>query len=236
MKKTFSLLCLFCLLLWGGAAHAQDASCLTVRGSAEVRLEAEYALLSIGVETEHADVALAQKENAQRMERVLEALKDAGCLEQDLETGQFNIYSSYRYDSLPDGTQTASPVYHVSNTLNVTVRNLETAGSLIDRAIEAGANQMNGLTFHSGKTDSAYTQALTLACQDARAKADTLCAALGLEISGIQSVTMPQAGAVSPRSYALAADAKGMVEEASTVLLGGGISVSATVEIVFSVR
>ncbi len=236
MKKAALLLCILLTLCTFAPALCEDAPVLTVQGSASVVLDADHAVLSLGVETEDADVEKALKENAAAMDQVLSALREAGCGDGDLRTCNFNLYSTLRYETAPDGGERTAVLYHVSNTLEVTVHGPDSAGALIDLAIAAGVNRMDGLSFRSARTGEAYLQALTEACADARARADTLCAALGLEITGIRTVRLPESSSAFSRNVLLAEGASADGKAASTVLPGGDLTVSASVEIEFDVR
>ena len=243
MKPTrFTLLLTLCLLLGSLlCANALADGTITVTGTAVVALEPDYAQLSMGVETENAVVADAQAENARIMDAVIAALKAAGLADKDIKTTDFNVYSSYRYEVGPDGVQTSTLVYHVSNALRVTVRDLDKVGTYIDAAARAGANQINSLTFLSHDTKDAYTQALQEACADAQQKADTIAAALGVTIRGIEEVSMPeyvQAAPVFNNAMYARKTAAGAVEmeEADTAIIAGGLSVSANVQIVFEIK
>ena len=235
MKKAvlFAVFCLIIVLVL--PALAEDRSILTVQGSSTVTLTAEYATVSVGVETESANVAEAQQENARLMDGVIKALREAGCADEDMKTGGFNVYTSYIY-SYEGDREFRTVVYHVSNSLNITVRQPDKIGTCIDAAGSAGANQMNSLTFHSSRQKEAYEQALTEACANARSQAELLASALGVEIKGILSVSVPQNMAVYTRSNALKSEGAAAAEDASTAILPGELSVSATVEVVFEIQ
>ena len=235
MKKC-ALLTVFCLLVVLAApALAEDRRILTVQGSSTVTLTAEYATVSVGVETESANVAEAQQENARLMDGVIKALREAGCADEDMKPGGFNVYTSYIYNYEGD-KESRAVIYHVSNSLNITVRQPDRIGTCIDAAGNAGANQMNSLTFHSSRQSEAYEQALTEACANARAQAELLASALGVSIKGILSVSVPQNMAVYTRSNALKSEGAAMAEDAATAILPGELSVSATVEVVFEIQ
>ncbi len=236
MKKALFPLILALALALALPAPAEEGGALTVQGSATVELDAEYATLSVGVDTESVNVADAQQENARLMEQVIAALRDAGCAPEDMKTGGFNVYTSYAYAYGDGGAESRTVVYHVSNSLIITVRDISQIGAYIDAAGNAGANQMNSLTFHSSSQSEAYDRALTLACADAKAQAELLADALGVKITGIVSVTVPRDTVVYARAAGAMKTNAAADEGASTAILAGDLSVSATVQVVFGIE
>ena len=235
MKK-LSLFVIICLILSLAAPALADKGTLTVQGAAAITLPAEYATVTIGVETENVNVAEAQRENAVLMDRVLTALREAGCADEDMKTGGFNVFTSYLYSYTEGGAEIRTVVYHVSNSLTITVRQLDSIGVWIDAAGSAGANQMNSLTFHSSKQSEAYDQALAAACANAKAQAQLLADAMGVTIKGIRSISVPQNTVVYARSNSMKAAGVAEEADAGTAILPGELSVSATVEVVFDIE
>ena len=242
MKKAlFSLILILILILvlalaLALPALADEGGTLTVQGAATVALDAEYATLSVGVDTESVNVSDAQQENARLMELVISALQGAGCAAEDMKTGGFNVYTSYAFSYGEGGAENRTVIYHVSNGLIITVRDTALIGTYIDAAGGAGANQMNSLTFHSSAQAEAYNQALKLACADAKAQAELLAGALGVKIKGIVSVSIPQNTVVYARAAGTMKESTVADEAGSTAILAGDLSVSATVQVVFEIE
>ncbi len=233
MKKTALFLILCLVLTQALPALGEDGGILTVRGSATVTLSAEYATLSVGVDTENANVAEAQRENARLTDLVIAALKEAGCDEKDMKTGGFDVYTSHVYTG---GGEEHTLVYHVSNSLDITVRDPEKIGTYIDAAGNAGANRMNSLTFRSSRQSEAYDLALADACADAKAQAEILAGALGVGIGGIVSVTVLQNDVLYSRSNGMMRDEAAEGKAEATAILAGDLSVAAQVEVVFRIK
>jgi uncharacterized protein len=224
---TLALLCVFAL-----PAVAEGGGTLTISGNATVSLAADTATLWIGARTSAESAMEAQKANAEIMTRVIEALITGGVSKEDIITSNFNIYLENIQNT---GTDTANtPVmYTVSNTVFVTIRNLESIGNIIDAATIAGANDVNGLSFQSSKAPEAYESALNLAVKDAQKKAGILAASTGKVLGEITKV-------LSANSYGgtygilnnydmMEASAKG------AVIVSGDVSVSAEVTLEYHI-
>ena len=79
--------------------------------------------------------------------------------------------------------------YRVSNILRVTVRDVEKAGDVVDAAVEAGANQVHGVTFTVSDEGNWQGQAREKAMADAEARAAELARLAGVELGAVQSVS-----------------------------------------------
>lgn len=149
---------------------------VSARGS--VVLTADMASVSLAVQTSNAIPSLAAQENAQIMEKVQKAVLALGIDKKDIQTKSYNLYQDYRY------TKTNEEIkdYKATNTLQVTIRNLDLVAKVIDVALEAGANQLSQLSFLVSDSSQAYTKARELAIEKATANAQTLAQAAGRTI------------------------------------------------------
>lgn len=80
-------------------------------------------------------------------------------------------------------------VYRVSNMVEVTVRDIGKAGSVLESAVNAGANNVWNVTFTLDETKGAEAQAREKAVADARARAEELARLNGLRLGSIVSVS-----------------------------------------------
>ena len=231
-KLLILTVCVFSLIAFTVAA-AESPATLTVNGSAVVTVAADGCVLRLGVETNNTDVAAAQRENARKMAAVISALKSLGASEDDLITGDLNVYSYTAYETDPSGREVRTETFHVGNTLNVTVKDISRTGEWIDAGIAAGANQLYGLTFTASDSAEAYKKALEDACTDAFLKARVTAAACGVTLGAIQEIRLPD-------TFGTASDSRNMYKSEQTAdtaygtyVRSGDISVSASVQIVW---
>ena len=233
MKKLLSVILILALLLPCAAlaetvAVANDAT-IAVTGSASVSLKADYARISVGVSTKDKTVEAAAKANNAAIHAVIEALKEAGVLEEDIATSNYSVYAEYDYSSM--GGQTLAG-YNVTNQLTVILRDMEHIGATLDKATAAGANNIYNIEFLSTKADEAQDEATVYAVQDAMRKAKLLAGAAGLELGGIKAITEASSSyGLVTRSYASKLDAA-----AGNSILPDDTSVSASVTIVFELK
>jgi uncharacterized protein YggE len=158
---------------------------IRVSGSGEVAVVPDIAYINIGVHSEAEDVTRALESNNTQAAELTEALKAEGIEEKDIQTANFNVYPQTRYDNMgqPVGTS-----YVVDNTVYVTMRDLANLGKLLDTAISAGANNINGISFDIADKETVLAQARELAIKDAEAKAQSVAAVAGVTLGQILSI------------------------------------------------
>ena len=205
---------------------------ITVGGNATISLPADTAAVQIGVNTQNGTVQQAQKENAQIMAAVMEAIKALGVEDKDIVTSQFNVYSYYNYETSLLGKETRTQIYEVQNTVTVTVHDLSLIGAILDAAMEAGANTTYGISFSSTQANEAYQKALTRAVEDAMVKAQVLATAAGVQLGQLVSINAAQ------NTYSYGWDTYGVANfyeynakgaDAGTSITSGDVTVSAEV-------
>ena len=230
MKKLLALILTLALVLPAAAmADAAPGATITVSGSASVTLKADYAQVTVGVSTKAPTVDEASRKNSAAIYAVIEALKAAGVLEDDIATSNYTVNAEYDYSSF--GTQVLTG-YNVSNQLNVIIRDMEHIGATLDKATAAGANTIYNIQFLSTQADAAQDEATAYAVQDAMRRAELLAKAAGLQLGSIVSISDSVTGyGVVARTYKSSMDAA-----AGNSILPDDASVSASVTIVFELR
>lgn len=234
MKKMFAmLLCLAILALGTGAALA-DGTTLSVTGNGTVLVESDLAIVTVGVQETSKDVLEAQSTVNEKIAAIKQALLDAGVEESSINTDSINIYANYDYS---DNTEVIVG-YTARNSLSVRTTDMDNVGSLIDAAFAAGANTLDNVQFTVQDDTQAREQALTMAVEDARRKADVLASAAGLQVASIESISEGGVSVYdSMRNYA--ADTVMAAKEsggAGTLVQAALVSVDATVSMEFELQ
>ena len=147
-------------------AVAQDATptastpaTVSVSGTGIVTIEPDTASVVVGVNIIEATLSEAQAKATTQMMAVIEALKAAGIDEKDIQTVNYSVNIIQDYDQ--NGNPATIRGFQVSNQVNVTVRNLDKLGSILDTVVAQGANAIYGVTFYRDDPSSAATQART---------------------------------------------------------------------------
>jgi uncharacterized protein YggE len=169
------------------------AQTITVVGQGSVRSEPDIAQVSIGLETSGETIAEAVAENGTKMTAMLQALEAAGIDEKDIQTTHYSVQINRYPEPMPRvaGSEAGEPApqYLVSNMVNVTIRDLNSVGDVLDTVIEAGANNIWGVSFNVEDPSDAQAEAQAEATADARARAESLAALNGVELGPVMSVS-----------------------------------------------
>ncbi len=194
---------------------------IEVSGTGTFSKKPDEAIVHLGVQTQSDDAVTAQKDNAAKMEKVIKALRDAGIPKDDIETSNYTMY--------PVKDQAGEKItgYVVSNRLKVSIKDINKAGDVIDKAVKAGASEINSINFTvSNETQQeAREQAIKNAVTAARLDADRLARELGVEIiSPLQAST--GGGTVTTSRFV---EAKSL----TTPIEPGNITVSASVSVIY---
>jgi uncharacterized protein YggE len=215
----------------GAAAQEKELQgSMNVSGRAVVTGTPDIAYISLGVETRNESAQQAARENAELMTNVMAALKELGLTEADLSTSGYNVYS-YQQSNRSDSSAPPITYYVVHNRLDITVKDLDMVGEVIDTAIGAGANQVQSVSFDIQDKQAMQIQALENAVAQARMKGEALARAAGVTLGGIKVITeqntsyIPYTDTAALRSFAVA--------EAKTQITPGDVEVSAEVYVEF---
>lgn len=202
---------------------------INVSAQGRVKVAPDIAYVTLGVITENKDAKLAQQNNAKQMDQVVKKIKDSGIAAEDIKTVGYSINPKYDYDK---NTGASSIIgYSVSNTVQVTVRDLTKTGTIIDLASANGANTSNGISFGLSDYDKYYNEALKKAVETGKGKATTIAEALGVTLKAPVSVS--ESGGYYP-SYAYKNESYAMdAAVAPTPVEAGSIEVSASVSITY---
>jgi hypothetical protein len=169
-----------------------ETQAITVSGLGSISAVPDQAEFSFGVEKQARTAQAAFADATAAMNKVIAALKAAGIAAADIQTQHVSI--SPRYSE--DGQSIVG--YSASSAVSAKLKKLDSAGTVIDASVTAGANQVFGPSLSVADRTQRYQQALRNAIADARAKAQALAAASGLTLGSIQAVT--EAGAAPPPS------------------------------------
>lgn len=212
----------------GGYALPADGTLLSVSAQAEAKRVPDVATLSTGVVTRAADANAAMRANAQEMDKVMAAIREAGIAERDTQTTGVNLNPDYRYE------ENKAPVitgYQASNTVSIKVRDLSKLGKVLDVLVANGANQVNGPSFEIDQPEAVYDEARQAALAKAKSRAEMYAKSLGVKVRRIVSIS-EGGGYRPPVPMPMMAMARGKAE-ADTAISPGETALSANLDVVF---
>ncbi len=177
-----------------------DAARDTIAISAEGKVTAapDIATVSIGVQTESKTVSAAQKENAAKMNAIIEKVKSLGVAAEDIKTSNYSIYPQYDYLS---GRQVQRG-FMVTQNIDLKIRNLDKIGEILAAAGDLGANQVGGVAFTIDEPEDLRQQARMKALEMAKKKAQALANAAGVRLGKVVGFSESPGYEPSPIYYA----------------------------------
>jgi uncharacterized protein YggE len=167
---------------------------ITVSGSGEATGSPDVAYVSLGVEVMNADLGAALAETNTKMTAIIGAIRELGIAAEDMQTLQFGVWSDTSGAPSPmggggtPGTITGI-VYHVTNIMRITVRDTSQVQAVVDSAVSAGANNIQGLNFGLDDPAALEREARIKALDDARERASQIAAAIGVTLGEPMTVT-----------------------------------------------
>jgi len=182
---------------------------ITVVGEGKVKIKPDIAQINIGIEIVGDTVQEASSQAADTMDAVLATLTAQGVDQKDIQTSGYNVWVERPYG--PEGP-TGKTLYHVNNTVSVTIRDLDIVGSILDSAIETGANNIYGVTFSVADPSPLMSEGREKAVADARSKAEELAQLNNVTVGEVISISEVVGGAAGyyPGSFRGLPAAEGM--------------------------
>lgn len=212
------------------AENAMTGITVSAQGTAEVKPDVAY--ISVGVRTTAKTAAEAMTQNNTAMAAVIAKIQALGIDRKDIQTGTVSLQPQTNQPRQEAGATPEITGYWATNSVNVTVNDLTKVGSVLDEAITAGANSIDGIRFDVKDKSPIENQALTAAVKNARAKADVVAAGLGLKVTGVQNV---QINSYTPMPYYAGAAKMAMDSAGGSVPVEAGqVTVTAQVQVTFT--
>jgi len=212
-------------------SEQQPVRTISVSGSGTATLTPDIAYINIGVHTEGTNAAEAVSSNNTDSQKVIDALKSLGVAAKDIQTTNFSIYPQQQYDS--QGKPTGEIKYMVDNSVYVTVRNLNNIGEILDGAVKAGANSINGVQFDVADRTQALSDARKAAMDNAKAQAQELAQAAGVTLGSVQSISISSGQPPIPFSQVKAAP---QAEASSVPVSPGQLTITVQVNVVYQIQ
>ncbi|MGB2695693.1 MAG: SIMPL domain-containing protein [Dehalococcoidia bacterium] len=205
---------------------------ISVSGAGSVFGAPDVALLSLGVEARADTVAAAREQAAQSMDAMLSSLKDGGVAEEDIQTTRFSVQPEFDFT---DNRQVLRG-FVVTNSVTAKIRSIDDTGQLIDDAVQAGGNRarVDSLEFTIDDPSSLQDEARRMAVDEARAKAQTLAGAAGVDLG--KARTIAESGGPVPIPFDGELAAGGFAEDSSTPIETGELEVRIDVQVVYELK
>lgn len=170
----------------GQVTQAIAGTRLDLSVTGEVTRVPDVAIISAGVVTRATTATAALQQNADRMDRVINALKRVGIDDRDIQTSAISLNPEYRY---PENQSPQLTGYTASNQVTVRFRDIRNSGKVLDILVAEGANQISGPTMTIEHPEEALDEARARAVAAGRARASLYARALGMRVARVISVS-----------------------------------------------
>jgi hypothetical protein len=164
----------------------EDATGVTVVGIGEVSAAPDLMIADLGVSLRADTVAVATTSSAEQTSAMIGSLRSGGVADGDIRTIQYAIHPEYDHK---DNEQRLLG-YRVTNTLQVKIRDVPDAGTIIDAAVSAGGSDstVGTIAFSLEHDQELIHRAREAAWADALAKAKHLAALSGTRLGPVTRI------------------------------------------------
>lgn len=215
---------------------------ITVTGNGEAIVTPDVARITYTVQNTAPTVAAAQEATTNQANTVLASVKKLNINEKDIKTLSYNVSPEYAYQApcpygsiCPDYRQPKITGYQVSQTVQVTVRDLTKVGTLLSTLGTAEVQNVNGPAFGLDDETAGYNAARADAIAKAKAQAAVLSKQLGVGLGRIVNFSESSGYYPYPMAYGkggVAMDSAGATPEIPV----GENTYNASVTITYEIR
>lgn len=216
--------------------NGEKTNVITVSASSETKVAPDKASFQVSVYAQGDTAEAAQQQGAELTNAVIEALKEAGVEDKDIQTTYTNVSPTYDWS-------TNEPVitgYESNTSLSVTGADIEAVSGLMKACIAAGATGVDGPRYYVSTYDEAYQQALAEAVAATKPKAEAMAKAAGVTLGpvitideGYQDTGYRYATTDESKALATGADADGGAE---MEIAPGEVSIEARVTVSYAIN
>ena len=160
---------------------------VVVIGEGSVSVPPDYARVRGGVTTRAKTAKEATEANTKAMAAITAMLSNAGIAQKDIQTARFSVQPIY--ESHQSNSEQKLSGFSVSNQINVTIRQIDKVGEILDRLVTTGATDVGNVEFLHSEPSKALDQAREAAVADARRKAELYAHASGLVLGRVNWIT-----------------------------------------------
>lgn len=166
------------------AQQLPSTAVVVTSGEGVVQAVPDRAWITVTAESRASNPREAQRRNAEAMLPVQQKLQAAGIAANAIRTIGYDLQQEWDFVN----NRRVSRGYVARNTIEVRVDAIERAAEVLDIAVESGATALGGIRFDLKDRAALEREALKLAVQDARARADAAAAGAGRSVERIVRV------------------------------------------------
>ena len=225
MKSLFTVLI---LLTIAPISLAQEIpATISISATGRIGTVPDMAFVNVGVETMDNTAERALAANSDRMAGLFNALAEEGIAAKDIQTSNIGLYP--RFDQNRNNEKPRITGYVATNTLDITIRDVNGLGRILDLITRKGANRIQGIRFDTSLRSALMDEARVTAVLIAKDRAALYAEAAGVELGRVLSISEPGAPVMGPAPMALER------AQSAVPVSQGELDIAATVHVVFSI-
>lgn len=218
------------------AADGGQTKVISVNSTETVTAQPDIAEIELTVYSQAADAKACQAQNSTDLQSVLDALKAQGIEETSIQTSSFGLSPVYDWN---DGKTITG--YEMESEIVVKDVPIDSSGAVLTAAVNAGANRIDSVSYLCSTFDEKYEEALRMAIESAKVKAQAMAEAGGCTAGSVVSMeelsSSQQARYTKASSMAVETAAAGMAADESGIdVLGGEVEIEASVNVDFEIK
>ena len=211
---------------WGKINIGQDIG-ITVTGEAKTQVKNQIASFTAGVNINKANKDAAVKEVNDKMTKLIEDVKAFGVKAEDIKTQGMSINESQNWE-------TKVKEWYASNSIQITLRDVDKASSFADLLAKSGANNVYGPNLMLDESNTAEKALYEEAMADAKEKAELIAKTAGRKLGKVISVMDSNTTDYS-RPYLMSAK-EGLGGAVAAPVEAGATTVSKSMTVVFEMK
>ena len=216
----------------------------TVQGDGQATLPPDVARVSFTVQNTKATVADAQAATTKQANTAIDFVKGQGVADKDIKTLSYNISPQYSYPN-PCVLGMACPTYggtpkitgyQVSETIQVTMRDLTAVGALLGGLGKLSVQNVSGPDFALDDATAGYDAARADAISNAKIQATLLAKQLGVHLGKIVNFSESSGNYIYPAVYSMGAGVSSEKSAPAPTIPTGENTYNASVSITYEIR
>ena len=150
-----------------------------------VEVVPDMAEIKVSIRTEDKSASVCQQENTEKLNQLLEYVKELGFEDESIKTSGFSLNPRYKWTN----NEQILIGYEMYTNVVVTDVPMDQVGTMLAEVVENGANEIDSVSYFSSQYDQAYNQALAKAIELSKEKGEALAVASGKKLGGVLNIT-----------------------------------------------
>lgn len=227
-----------------GRPNTPATDTITVQGTGQATLPPDVARVSFTVENTATTVSAAQTATTKQANAAIEYVQGQGIAEKDIKTLYYNISPQYSYPNpctpgvlCPDYIRSPKITgYQVSETVQVTMRDLSAVGTLLGGLGKLEVQNISGPEFALDDSTAGYDAARADAINKAKVQAELLAKQLGVRLGKIVNFSESSGGYPYPMMYGKGGAMADSVSALTPSIPVGENTYNASVSVTYEIR